>query len=57
MTREPPPLGTQRNILSPKAGHFSATGALQVSCGHCKTYAGAVLEKKPAMDLPPGSNY
>ena len=46
---------TTRNFISPKAGHFSATRARQVSCGHCKSHAGAVLEKKPVSDFAPGS--
>ena len=55
--KEWPPPNTARNFISPKGGHFSATRARQFSCGHCQTHLGAVLEKKPPSDFPPGSIY
>ena len=38
-----------------KAGRFSATTSSQQARAGRKTHADIVLDKKPALDLPPGS--
>ena len=53
--RETPAPQKPENIRSLKAGRFSATTSSQHSRAGRKTHADIVPDKKPALDLPPGS--
>ena len=53
--RETPAPQKPENIISLKAGRFSATTSSQQARAGRKTHADIVLDKKPALDLPPGS--
>ena len=53
--RETPAPQKPENSISLKAGRFSATTSSQPARAGRKTHADIVLDKKPALDLPPGS--